>query len=128
MEDPEGHGMSEDEVVALWQHGVDTGIVWRLQGWYGRNAQAMLDAGIIKYPRKHTKESSTDYWGNKIPTHEQAKEHKLYKKDTDKDGVPDSKDCEPYNKKKQGLIHDIKERLKPKKMSAGEEAQALLEL
>ena len=52
LEDPEGYGMTEQDVINLWQEGVDSGIVWRLQGWYGRNAQALLDEGVIKYPRK----------------------------------------------------------------------------
>jgi hypothetical protein len=80
LEDPEEWGMTEQEIHDLWQYGVDTGIVWRLQGWYGRNAQALLDEGIITYPKKHKGQSSTDFYGNPIPTHSQAKERGLYKK------------------------------------------------
>jgi hypothetical protein len=81
LEDPESFGMTEKQVIDLWQQCVDTGIVWNLQGWYGRNAQALLDAGIIKYPRKHTAQSKTDYYGNPIPSHEEAKKRGLYKKE-----------------------------------------------
>ena len=38
----------EAEVVAAWQHLVDTGIVWTLQGWFGRNAARLIENGIIK--------------------------------------------------------------------------------
>jgi hypothetical protein len=54
LEDPEGYGMSEAEVKKLWQHGVDTGIVWQLQGWYGRNAFAMIESGYL-HPAKRKK-------------------------------------------------------------------------
>jgi hypothetical protein len=79
LEDPEAYGLTKKQTIALWQKGVDSGIVWRLQGWYGRQAQALLDAGIIKYPRKHKEKSSTDYYGNPIPTHKEAQEKGLYK-------------------------------------------------
>jgi hypothetical protein len=38
---------TEDEVIDAWQHLVDTGLAWRLQGWFGRQAQYMIDQGVI---------------------------------------------------------------------------------
>lgn len=31
-----------------WQHLVDTGLAWNLQGWFGRTADAMIKAGQLK--------------------------------------------------------------------------------
>ena len=39
---------SEDQVLEAWQHLVDTGIVWTLQGWFGRTATALIEAGEIQ--------------------------------------------------------------------------------
>jgi hypothetical protein len=36
----------EDRQIEAWQHLIDTGLCWRLQGWFGRQAAAMIDAGI----------------------------------------------------------------------------------
>lgn len=41
------------EIIAAWQHLVDTGLVWTLQGWFGRTAAAMIDAGIITSRQEH---------------------------------------------------------------------------
>tara|TARA_R110000851_G_scaffold224671_1_gene377517 strand:+ start:374 stop:538 length:165 start_codon:yes stop_codon:yes gene_type:complete len=41
--------MDEEEVISLFQELVNTGMVWVLQGHYGRTAQALLDAGEISY-------------------------------------------------------------------------------
>jgi len=37
----------EDQVIEAWQHLVDTGLAWQLQGFFGRQARAMIDAGVI---------------------------------------------------------------------------------
>ena len=56
--------MSEADMIKMFQRMVNTGQVWSLQGSYGRQAQSLLDAGVIQYPKKKTK----DYYGNPIPT------------------------------------------------------------
>ena len=36
-----------DEVIAAWQHLHDTGLAYKLQGWFGRNCRALIKDGII---------------------------------------------------------------------------------
>lgn len=42
VEDPN----DEDLILEAWQHLIDTGLCWQLQGWFGRTAQRFIDAGI----------------------------------------------------------------------------------
>lgn len=35
------------QVIEAWQHLHDTGLAYRLQGFFGRTAQQLLDSGII---------------------------------------------------------------------------------
>ena len=37
---------TEDEVVAAWQHLIDTGLAWQLQGFYGRMARELIEHGV----------------------------------------------------------------------------------
>ena len=39
---------TELEVVEAWQYLHDSGHAYKLQGWFGRTAQALLEEGIIK--------------------------------------------------------------------------------
>jgi len=39
----------EFEETAAWQYLIDTGLVWRLQGWYGRTAKRLIDDGYCTY-------------------------------------------------------------------------------
>jgi hypothetical protein len=36
----------EFEIIEAWQYLIDTGIVWSLQGFYGRTAQALINEGV----------------------------------------------------------------------------------
>jgi len=38
---------SEEQYFEAWQHLVNTGLVWTLQGFFGRTATAMIEAGQI---------------------------------------------------------------------------------
>lgn len=42
----ESGALPRDEAVALIQHGIDNGWVWQLQGFYGRIANQLINAGI----------------------------------------------------------------------------------
>jgi len=37
-----------EQVIEAWQHLHDTGLAYKLQGWFGRNCRALNEDGIIK--------------------------------------------------------------------------------
>ena len=41
---------SEDQIVEAWQTLIDTGLAWQLQGWFGRQAQHLINEGICTRP------------------------------------------------------------------------------
>ena len=44
----EGENATREEQIEAWQHLVNTGLAWSLQGWFGRVAAALIEQGIIK--------------------------------------------------------------------------------
>jgi len=43
----EGEGASEQEQLTAWQYLHDTRRAYSLQGWFGRTATALIEAGAI---------------------------------------------------------------------------------
>ena len=46
----ENGDMNQDEIIKFFQELVDTGVAWKLQGHYGRVADALIESGMIKLP------------------------------------------------------------------------------
>jgi hypothetical protein len=42
----------EDKQIAAWQHLINNGVVWTLQGWYGRTAANLIEDGVCAPPRQ----------------------------------------------------------------------------
>ena len=45
-------GMGQEEIVEFFQELVDDGLVWRLLGHYGRTADSLIEAGLVRPGRK----------------------------------------------------------------------------
>ena len=43
--------LSSEETIQLFQHLIDTGLIWELQGSYGRMAAALVRAGLCHEAR-----------------------------------------------------------------------------
>jgi hypothetical protein len=43
---------SEEQVLEAWQHLVDTGLAWQLQGFFGRTAASLIEQGYINAPER----------------------------------------------------------------------------
>ena len=46
----DGEEHDEDTLISAWQYLIDTKQAWSLQGWYGRTAADLIDAGYCTLP------------------------------------------------------------------------------
>lgn len=49
----------EDTTIAAWQHLIDTGVCWRLQGWFGRAAMNLIEEGICTASVREKRQTRT---------------------------------------------------------------------
>lgn len=49
----EGENATEEEQLEAWQYLIDTGLAWKLQGWFGRTATALIDQGVCHPAAAH---------------------------------------------------------------------------
>ena len=38
---------TEEQTIEAWQYLHDTGLAYKLQGWFGRTAQSLIEQGVI---------------------------------------------------------------------------------
>jgi hypothetical protein len=48
--------LDQDATVELFQDLVNSGLVWSLQGFYGRTANDLIDAGLVTLPQSEEDE------------------------------------------------------------------------
>ena len=39
---------TREEQLEAWQYLLDSGLVWQLQGWFGRTAMDLIEQGLIE--------------------------------------------------------------------------------
>ena len=44
--------LDQEQVVELFQYLINTGLVWQLQGFYGRTARDLIENGLCTLPAK----------------------------------------------------------------------------
>ena len=42
---------TEEEIIEAWQYLHNTGLAYKLQGWFGRTAQRLIQQGVIDEQR-----------------------------------------------------------------------------
>jgi len=50
----EGENATREQQIEAWQHLIDIGLAWTLQGWFGRNAQYLIEQGICTAQKVRT--------------------------------------------------------------------------
>jgi len=60
----ESGDLSDEMTIKLFQHMINDGHVWNLQGFYGRTAMDLIDSGLCTFGE----EPRNGYWGQTFPS------------------------------------------------------------
>ena len=55
---------TEQELITCYQHLIDTGGAWHLEGHIGHTAMGLIEAGLCTLGSV----AHEDYWGNRVPS------------------------------------------------------------
>lgn len=50
---------SEEQVIEAWQYLIDSGLAWKLQGWFGRTANQLIEEGYCSAPQSSSASADT---------------------------------------------------------------------
>ena len=67
--DYENGELDEQDEIAMFQDAINSGMAWMLQGSYGRQAMALIEAGKCMLGEVGRR----DYWGNYVPSRSEVK-------------------------------------------------------
>ena len=67
--DYENGELDEQDEIAMFQDAINSGMAWTLQGSYGRQAMALIEAGRCMLGEV----GHRDYWGNYVPSRYEVK-------------------------------------------------------
>lgn len=69
IEHESAEDLQGEREIELFQSLINSGEAWRLQGSYGRDAMAMIEAGLCMLGEV----GHTDYYGNYVPSRHEVK-------------------------------------------------------
>ena len=67
--DYENGELDEQDEIEMFQEAINSGLAWRLQGSYGRQAMGLIEAGKCLLGEV----GHRDYWGNYVPSRYEVK-------------------------------------------------------
>lgn len=65
----ENGDLSEEATIVMFQAAINSGLAWKLQGSYGREAMAMIEAGLCMLGET----GHRDAYGNYVPSKHEVK-------------------------------------------------------
>ena len=64
---------SDEQYIQAWQHLIDTGLAWSMQGFFGRTASVMIQEGLCYMPIKKQPKKPKSTGGQTPQTSEEKK-------------------------------------------------------